>query len=394
MSEQPTNPTDAPTDHKGAFFRARFVGGRFDSHTLPFDVLPDLAAYRNLIVAVAKMLFKQHHDSRVRVPKGFEESFVLGLAAIKDGSAIAEGILIPPQETASYQRSLGFVQYPEFGEARDYVEDLIRRVSKTGEVPDDFPTELAGKFNAFGQNLLQQEAIELAWGTPHPVRYDSTIRRNIVLSRESTYENVVDDFFVLNGFVADTGTIHVRDGSNQALDFRPLTESDFDKAKSRYSERVKLIGTGLFDKADKLRRLLDVQVIYGDDEPEVYEFQQRLDEIATTEAGWFDGDNPSPSAAAVETLRLVLIDIAQSNPEAARPYLYPDPDGGVIAEWDQGSWNFSLTIDIEAQSVHLHATNVETRKTMSSHNRLDEPSVIQTFNNMWRTMSEVANVRR
>jgi len=385
VSDQPATPSEDTSGADGAFLRARFVGGRFDSHALPFDVLPDLAAYRGLIVAVAKMLFKRRHDSRVRVPKGFEESFLLGLSAITNGSAVAEARLIP-QAAPVQQGSLGFAQYPEFADARDYVDELIRRVSQTGEVPDDFPTELAGKFNAFGQNLLHDEAIELDYGTPRAVRYDSSIRRNIVLSRESTYENTVDDFFVLNGFVADTGTIHVRDGGGQHLDFRPLTESDFEKAKNRSSERVKLVGTGLFDKTDRLRRLLDVQVIYSDDEPEVFDFQQRLDEIATTEPGWFDGDNPAPTGIAIEAMRQALLEIAESNDEAAKPYLYPDPDGGIIAEWDKGSWSASMTIGADARIAHLHATNVASGRSISERVPV-ELTVGRNFNDFWQRLS-------
>ena len=79
---------DTPVE---VFIRARFAGGRFDSHTIPLEVLPDLAAYRKLVVEVAKLLFKRGNGTRVRVPKGFEDSFQIGLKSIKGGhSAVAE----------------------------------------------------------------------------------------------------------------------------------------------------------------------------------------------------------------------------------------------------------------------------------------------------------------
>lgn len=390
MSEIPEEQAVSPNQDEELFLRARFAGGRFDAHALPFDILPDLAAYRSLIVAVAKMLFKQRHDSRVRVPKGFEESFTLALTAVRGGSsAIVEARLTDMASLRNQpQGNLGFVRFSEFEDARVYVDDLIRRVSKTGDVPADFPVELAGKFNAFGQNLRSDEFIELGVEPLNPVRYDSVIRRNIVLSREQTYENTVDDFFVLNGFIADTGTVHVRDATGQLLDFRPLTGSEFEKAKARASERVKLVGTGLFDSSDKLRRLIDVQVIYSDDESEAFEFHARLDQIARAEAGWFDGENPAPSPEAVEAMRSALSSIGELDEVASRPHLYPSPEGGVAAEWDHNGWSASLDVFPSSNEAKFHATHLSSRETFRESIGLrDQVALVRAFGECWNRIN-------
>ena len=136
MDTESDLPETPPIDD--AFARLRFAGGRFNSHTIPLEVLPDLAAYRKLIVEVAKMLFKQRVGTRVRVPKGFEDSFMIGLAEVQGGSsAVAVMPRLSTVARPAPQQSLGFAanqpsfnppQYPEFDEARDYIDNLIDSV--------------------------------------------------------------------------------------------------------------------------------------------------------------------------------------------------------------------------------------------------------------------------
>lgn len=366
MTDQPAHDDN---DHTEAgdrpFVCARFAGGRFDAHAIPFDVLPDLAAYRNLLLEVAKMLFKRRHNNRVRVPKGFEDSFQIGLVQVLGGSsAVAVGVRIHPPQAAP-QGDLEFAKYEEFAEAKQYVDDLIRRVQSTGEVPDDFPTELAGRFNPFGQNLQADEFIELGYDTPAPVRYDTFVRRRIVLSREQTYENAVNAVFTLNGGIWDSGTVHVLDETRTPFDFRPLSQFEFQKAFNRTTQRVRLIGTGLYDRFDKLRRLVDASIVYNDDEPR-QPFDERLDLIARAEEGWYEPGNPAPTQAAIEAMRhfvrLVVLEVGSD-----APYLYPLPDGGVGAEWTIGSWEASANIAPDGATIELHAIN-----TVSMHELQDE----------------------
>ncbi len=381
MTDQPKHDDDQTQSENGTFLCARFAGGRFDSHAIPFDVLPDLAAYRTLLVEVAKMLFKRRHNNRVRVPKGFEDSFQIGLVRVEGGhSAVAVGVQLPSRQQAP-QADLGFPAYEEFGEAKKYVDDLIRRVQATGEVPADFPPELAGRFNPFGQSLQADEYIELGYDTPNPVRYDTFIRKRIVLSREKTYENAVNAVFTLNGGVASTGTIHVLGPTGSDYDFRPLSEFEFQKAYTRPTQRVRLIGTGLYDSSERLRRLLDVSVVYNDDEPR-QPFDERLDEIAQAEEGWYAPGNPAPTQAAVEAMRN-FVRLAVLEVGAHAPYLYPLPEGGVGAEWTIGAWEASADIGPEGASIDLHAFNTESMQELRDQMATDADDLAARFSPFW-----------
>lgn len=383
VTDHPTRDDNETVPENGTFLCARFTGGRFDAHAIPFEVLPDLAAYRSLLVEVAKMLFKRRHNNRVRVPKGFENSFQIGLVRVEGGhSAVAVGVLLPPTQVAA-QGELGFPTY--FEEAKTYVDDLIRRVQATGEVPEDFPPELAGRFNPFGQSLQTDEYIELGYDTPNPVRYDTFIRKRIVLSREKTYENAVNAVFTLDGGIASSGTVHVKDDTGAAFDFRPLSEFEFQKAYKRPTQRVRLVGTGLYDRSERLRRLLDISIVYNDDEPR-QPFDERLDEIAQAQEGWYEPGNPSPSQAAVEAMR-AFVRLAVLEVGAHAPYLYPLPEGGVAAEWTIGAWEASANVGAEGTAVELHAINTESLEEQEDSVATDAADVVARFGAFWEVVT-------
>jgi hypothetical protein len=69
------------------FIQPRFVGPRFEGHTLPLSAAKDLSAYEELVLELAKHLFRQKNQDRVRLPKNFASGFSLHIERIDDGSA-------------------------------------------------------------------------------------------------------------------------------------------------------------------------------------------------------------------------------------------------------------------------------------------------------------------
>src|SRR3990172_10310185 len=64
-----------------------FKGGSFDDHGVDLDALPDLLAYKTLLVETAKELWRRKNPDRQRLPKNFEDSLSLKFYEIKAGSA-------------------------------------------------------------------------------------------------------------------------------------------------------------------------------------------------------------------------------------------------------------------------------------------------------------------
>ena len=63
-----------------------FKGKRFEDHGLDLDVLPELYAYKELLVSAAKELWRRHHPDRLRLPKHFEDSLCLKFYRLDEGS--------------------------------------------------------------------------------------------------------------------------------------------------------------------------------------------------------------------------------------------------------------------------------------------------------------------
>lgn len=370
------------------FVRFRFAGGRFDSHTIPFDVLPDLAAYRELIVEVAKHLYRQRNDKQ-RVPRGFAESFQLGLADVEGGnSATAFGRRFSPPAEPHTQADLGFPLHFEYFEAsRNLIDQVIAAANDDQTIPGDLPGELLKRFNRFGQSLKAGEHTEISHTGVSPVRYDSTTRKRIVLSANPTYEDNLDQRFTITGGDLHTNTVHVVSESGEHYDLRVDTAYLCDKTISRRRHQVRVVGTGSYDRQDRLSKIVECrELIFTDDEPRRAS-ENRLDEIARTPAGWFEEDNPAPSPEAVARMR-AFVEMATVEAGVPAPYLYPLPDGGVTAEWTRGDWEISATVVAGILKIELHGLNTATDADVESViEDFDENSLV-VFANFWNSMRE------
>ena len=79
--------------------------------------LPELAAYRDLVLAVAKALFQGRNPQRQRLPKGFEGGFRLVLDRVEPGSAVPNVCRVVDEALSLFP---GLVGVPDlFDEARD-----------------------------------------------------------------------------------------------------------------------------------------------------------------------------------------------------------------------------------------------------------------------------------
>src|SRR6187402_2014419 len=81
------------SEEREDFASVRFAGGRFDRHVIPFDILPDLSAYREVLIELAKAIYRRDYPEKTRLPKGFTASFQLALSGVTQGqSAVAHAV--------------------------------------------------------------------------------------------------------------------------------------------------------------------------------------------------------------------------------------------------------------------------------------------------------------
>jgi hypothetical protein len=329
---------------------------------MPVEALVELAAYRDLVLGIAKELFRATHPARQRVPRGFAERLQLRLRTVEAGSAIpvlervaATGTLLPADD--------------EFTQARDVIEDAVAAVAGGADPPSAFPRDALVLFNRFGQTLRPDEAIELRRGAAASgATYTRDVRKRLVLNQRRTFQEEVEDIGWVSQVDADhmSCLIRLRMGPPSAIP-APLDEMTFAAIKEVLEPKgegppVRVSGIGVFDTDQRLIRfdsIHDVSVL--DDADELARLDRRFEELAAVRAGWLDGDGVAPDAVVLDRARRSLAELL--NFDVPRPRVFPTPEGGVQAEWTVAGHEISVTFEpdgtLYAVSVNLASGQTE-----------------------------------
>jgi hypothetical protein len=359
-------------DDPSVFVTHVLKGKRFDGHTIPVEVLPELAAYRQLVVAVARELFFQDNPTRQRVPKGFEQGFQLVLRQIGEGSAAAALERVDGAQSGQQLRLLDDL----FERSRDLISDAI----STGEnVLDRFPVSALHLFNEFGASLRDDERIEVVGPRGSRATYDRKTRKRLVLLRESTYEDDVDV----------VGRVVQYDGQRMVFEvvvndrrvpgkLDELSEASTAVVRTALSGLfVRVVGRGAFDGADVLTKFTRIdELTYAEDEElkRDLDVEKRLKVLATLGPGWLDGQGEALTASGLEWLtEMLAAAIEQGIP---RPYLYPTPEGGVLAEWPFSDAEVSVEFDLTNRIGFLVGTHLRSQALRESTIQFGDPLAI------------------
>ncbi len=84
----------------------------------------------------------------------------------------------------------------------------------------------------------------------------------------------------------------------------------------------------------------------------------RLGELKLLQAGWLDGQGIPPAHDGLDWLSEAF---DRHYPDDLKlPYLFPTPEGHVLAEWSLKPWSPSLEIDLATKRGEWHALNLDT----------------------------------
>ena len=364
-------------------------GARFEGAAVPVSVLPDFAAYRELVVEVARALFFRDNPGRQRVPKGFEEGFDLVLRGVQEGSAVAAlERRAKPMAGAQSQLHLlegGKSEADYFVQAREVVTQTIESTREGRPAPPAFPLGAVRHFNNFGRTLRDGESIEIRSPRDGAVAsYDRSVRKRLVLLRESTYEDTVE----ITGRVVQFDTqrrvfgILQEDRTTIAASLDGLTDEQLRTVKTAavHTEdlRVRASGVGAFDRLDRLVRLVTVMELgFAEDEDlrERLDVRARLAVLAELQPGWLDGVGAPFEPDALDWVAEVL---ERAEGEGlVRPYLYPTPEGCVQAEWSFPGAEVSALFESDARVVSCVGVHTKSGAHRDEEIRADETDGIR-----------------
>jgi len=346
---------------KSPFVTLIFRGHRFDQAAMPLEALPELAAYRELVVAVAKALYQAEHRDRQRLPKGFEAGFRLVLDRVDSGSAV-------PVVSRVVDRPGTGVLFPGgasdwFDVARDLVQRAIDAAGKGEPPPNELSKEILARFNAFGRTLGDDESIVVAPpGSRQGAVYDRFVRRRLVLQAQAKYEDEVNLLGEVRAADKDAEGFALRTADGRKLEvhtpplFFPLALRSLGE-----SALVRVRGTGLFDADGVLQKVTmatDVSLAEEGEEqtrpgcPTPVETQ--VESLQALPAGWYDESSPAYEPASLHWLAKLLTGLLDGF-QLPRPYIYPTPEGLARAEWSASGWEVVTSFDLGARSADVIA---------------------------------------
>lgn len=337
-------------------FELRYVGTRFEGGHLPLDLLPDLFAFRDLIIARAKERWLKEHPGRLRLPRGFNHSLLFDLVGLKDESA---GPLIKWDRDAAARTSpelaaeIGSLLDQAYAETASLFSDASQ-----GRFPSVLPKDQIGALNRFGAALRPGERIELKGqsdGQGNVIYVDFDRRKNLLTKVGETYTKRYAGAGTLvtassDGFIAlDT------DELGRITLFIP-SEIVLEHYDGNLGSDVQFDLMIVLDASDKFRAVqdcLDVTIVDASDDQEFRDAMNRIADLRKLEKGWLDGDGEAVSQGAIKTARALL----HRRPDIAKLRLgiFPTEEGGLTFEFHKDGWNYVIEM-MSANSVEWFAT--------------------------------------
>jgi len=326
-----------PKAMRSQFIKPRFTGERFLEHSLPLEVVRDLAAYQNLVIEVAKRLYLKDHPERQRTPKGFGTAFELHLDRVEGGSAQVPLIAF----TAALVAAPNAQVYFEL--ARELVSDCI--AAPIEQLPEEFPEDLLSYFNQVGSSLREGESLELPRQAGGLAVLTPKRRRDMVLARSKVYERPVE----LAGHIGEidwerrTFRLRLTDGASAIV---PLLPSFEQKARqhggtARHMVVVKCVAS--FDSFERIQSVGHVEAISMQVN---HELAGRLEALSMLKDGWCDGLGKAPDATALTAFARMLVRLY---PDSLRlPAVVPTQEGMVLLEWNGGG---EPAVDVDLRSM-------------------------------------------
>lgn len=338
---------------KEPFIQPRFIGPRFEAHTLPLSAARDLAAYEDLVLELAKHLYRNKQQDRMRLPKGFANNFSLHIESIDAGSAmpaLVAMMLSAPQLFGSFPE--------EITEAKDLINAVIATPADQ-PFPSEFPKVFYSYFNRIGRSLKEGEQIEWTPNLAEKTTLTPTARIRLARAHRETYEAEADVVGLVEELDAKKKTGILRLLGKDAISFI-FDDPFFIDLKSALGSPVihaRVKGIGVFDVNDRLGSIIEIDQLeclphYG--------LVSKIDALAALSDGWLEGHGIAPRN---EDLNWLSNEVAKNFPEALEyPSVAPSEDGHVILEWIRPQSRIELEFNFTDKKIELYATQLTTNQ--------------------------------
>lgn len=245
-------------DDKQILVYHSFQGGRFVDHGIDLDVIEELVRFRDLVVDLAKRLWKKNNPDKQRLPKNFEDSLALKFYEVLPNCATIPLARSPREQMEASSN----ITDDEFVQAADLLIETIEAAGADRPIPADFPVDLLDRFDDYGKSLGDDEWIEQRRSVKGAAaRYDSNVRTKLLASVQADYEADLDVIGTVTMARVSTPkmAIELNDGIEVEAAFDPRDEEKITTAlKDHALAKVRVIGSGRFSSDGKLKRIAKI----------------------------------------------------------------------------------------------------------------------------------------
>lgn len=239
----------------------KFNGERFKDHGLDLDVLPELIAYKTLLIETAKELWRAKNPGRERLKKNFEDGLKLKFYKLNSGS-----VGIPIEREYEVEESLFSSAHntpDELDEAVALLDEAMKAAAEDKRLPDIFPKNVIPLFDNLGKTLREDESIEfLSTGGRGNVIYTREVRERILKRTANEYTDRVKIQGEIRSASIDGNSFTIRQDNGAKINgrFQPDQEIIITDALREHSScRVEIQGVGFFGTDGDLKRIDQVE---------------------------------------------------------------------------------------------------------------------------------------
>jgi len=237
-----------------------FKGRRFDDHGLDLDVLPDLFAYKQLLVETAKALWRRNHPDRERLPKNFENALLLKFFTIEKGS-----VAVPIMREYENEEQADFWKLQPADEldiAVELVNAAIVAANNNQPLPEELPKNIIPLFGDYGKGLRDDESVELKSAQTHKsASYTRNAQKELLARAMTVYTDVVDYTGEVRAVdLGGTFTLKLDDGSKILGRFSADQETVVTEALQEHaSRRLRVNGIAEFHPSGEIKNIIKVK---------------------------------------------------------------------------------------------------------------------------------------
>ena len=240
----------------------KFIGDRFKDHGLDLDVLPELIAYKTLLIETAKTLWRQKNPDRQRLKRNFEDELKLKFYELGKGS-----VTVPIHRTFKVEEdTLDFGrQSDELDEAVELLNEAMQAASQDKVLPNKLPKSIVPLFKELGKTLREDEVIEFASvQSASIVTYTKIVQEHLLTRIVGEYTDQINIQGEVRLAAIDGNRFTIRQDDGTKVDGHFETEQETfitEALREHASCRIEIQGTGSFDANGALKGIDHIEKI-------------------------------------------------------------------------------------------------------------------------------------